>query len=168
MYVLGLSFRVCAGGRRPILAAARLLWSAGCLSFLLHAMAAFHFYHHWSHQAAYEATSRETAEVVGFDWGGGLYANYAFALLWVADAGWWWFAPDRYLSRPRWLEWTVQGYFGFIAFNATVVFGTGTIRWIGLGACMGLALVLGYSRQWHRLTASKPDDATDPGTPPDR
>ena len=29
-------------------------------------------------------------ELVGFEWGAGLYANYAFTLLWLADASCWW------------------------------------------------------------------------------
>ena len=88
LYVLGLVVRLMAAGRRPWPNLARLCWSAGCLAFLLHVVSAFHFSHHWSHRAAYEATARQTAEVVGLDWGGGLYANYAFAALWAADVCW--------------------------------------------------------------------------------
>src|SRR5215471_9659500 len=98
LYVLGLALRVRATGHRTWLDMARLCWTAGCLAFLLHTAAAFHFYHHWSHRAAYEATARRTAEVVGLDWGGGLYANYAFAALWTADVCWWWLSPERYLA----------------------------------------------------------------------
>src|SRR5262245_10761780 len=84
LYVLALALRIGAWKRpRPDLA--RLSWTVGCLAFLLHVGCAFQFYHHWSHRAAYEATARQTAEVVGLDWGGGLYANYAFAAVWVAD-----------------------------------------------------------------------------------
>jgi hypothetical protein len=146
LYVLGLALRVGAAGRRPWLASARLAWTAGCSAFLLHVACAFQFYHQWSHRAAYEATARQTAEVVGIDGGGGLYANYAFAALWAADAGWWWLRPARYLARPRGLEWAVQGFLGFIAFNATVVFGAGAVRWLGLAACLFLAAELGYAR----------------------
>jgi hypothetical protein len=42
----------------------------------------------------------------------------------------------------------VQAFLAFIAFNVTVVFGTGTIRWLGLLACVFLAL-LGFSA-WRR------------------
>jgi hypothetical protein len=110
---------------------------------LLHTACAFQFYHHWSHRAAYEATARQTAEVVGLSWGGGLYANYVFAALWAADACWWWYGPESCLARPRSLEWAVQGFLGFIAFNATVVFGTGAVRWMGLAACLFLAALWG-------------------------
>src|SRR5262245_656128 len=60
---------------------ARGAWTAGCVLYLLHVVAAFHYYHHWSHDAAYESTARQTADVVGVHWGGGLYVNYAFTLV---------------------------------------------------------------------------------------
>jgi hypothetical protein len=145
LYVLALVLRLRAAGRRPRLNMARVLWTAGCLAFLLHTACAFQFYHHWSHAAAYEATARQTAQVVGLDWGGGLYANYAFAALWIIDACCWWLRPQHYIQRPRALEWAVQGFMAFIAFNATVVFGTGAIRWAGLAASLSLAAVVGYT-----------------------
>jgi hypothetical protein len=151
LYVLAMALRASAVGRRSRLALARLLWTAGCLAFLLHTAFAFQFYHHWSHRAAYEATARQTADVVGFDWGGGLYANYVFAAVWTVDACWWWFSPQRYVARPRGLEWAVQGFLGFMAFNATVVFGAGAIRWMGLAACLFLVTVLRYTRNRGKL-----------------
>jgi hypothetical protein len=104
LYVLGLALRLSAAGGRPRLDIARLFWTAGCLAFLLHTGCAFHFYHHWNHHAAYGATARRTAEVVGLNWGGGLYANYGFFALWTADACWWWCRPVGYLARARGLE----------------------------------------------------------------
>jgi hypothetical protein len=145
LYVLALALRAASAKRRPRPGLARLFWTVGCLAFLLHVGCAFQFYHHWSHRAAYEATARRTAEVVGLDWGGGLYANYAFAAVWVADVCWWWWSPERYLARPRGVEWAVQGFLGFIAFNAAVVFGAGAVRWLGLAACLFLAALLGYT-----------------------
>jgi hypothetical protein len=117
---------------------ARLIWTAGCIAFLLHIVAAFHFVHHWSHGAAYTETARQTAEVVGFDWGGGLYFNYLFAVVWLGEVIWWWANPNGYESRLRWIEWLLQGFLAFIVFNATVVFGHGAIRWAGLAGCLVL------------------------------
>jgi hypothetical protein len=139
LYVTALAIRILAQGRQSRFDLARYLWTAGCVAFLLHVACAFHFFHLWSHAAAYAETARQTTEVVGIDWGGGLYANYAFVLVWLADAVWWWVNPDRYLSRPRWVEWAVQSFMAFIAFNATVVFGSGAIRWFGLAGCVLLA-----------------------------
>jgi hypothetical protein len=70
--------------------AARIAWTVACLSLLAHFACAFHFYHHWSHDTAYRVTARQTAELFGLDWGGGLYLNYALLVGWVADVVWWW------------------------------------------------------------------------------
>ncbi len=147
LYVLGLSRRVNAFGRPSWLAWARLAWTGGCFAFLLHIACAFQFYHHWSHAAAYETTTRQTAEVIGLDWGGGLYANYVFALVWTADACWWWLRPKSYQARPRIVEGAAQGFLGFIAFNSTVVFGQGAIRYFGLVACLLLAVLCWYMKR---------------------
>src|SRR5438094_2949407 len=85
LYVLGLALRLKAGGDWQQLAWARLAWTAGCVVFLAHVACAFQFTYQWSHAVAYAATAKRTAEVAGFDWGGGLYANYAFTVLWAAD-----------------------------------------------------------------------------------
>src|SRR5262245_50800254 len=148
LYVLSLILRWAAGGSQR-LAWARLAWTAGFLAFLFHVVFAFQFYHHWSHVAAYEATARQTEDVVGLAWGGGIYANYAFVVLWGADVCWWWYRPQSYLARSRGIEWAVQGFLAFIAFNATVVFGTGAIRWVGLIVSLLLPAVVGYSC-WRR------------------
>ena len=143
LYVLGLALRANANGTRSKLTWARTAWTVGCLLFLFHVACAFQFYHHWSHTAAYAATAERTAELVGLAWGGGLYANYAFTLLWVADAIWWWCGLERYETRSRVVNWAVHVFLGFMAFNGTVVFGTWTIRWLGVGACVLLAAMWG-------------------------
>jgi hypothetical protein len=141
LYVLSLALRLRAAGRRCRLEVARCAWAGGWVFFLLHVVCAFEFYHDWSHQLAYQSTARETAEVVGLDWGGGLYANYAFALVWLGDVLWWCFRSESYLARRPAVEWIVQGFLGFIALNATVVFGQGMIRWFGLAGCALLAAI---------------------------
>jgi len=136
LYVLALIVPRAVRGRRPGLNWSRCTWSAGCFVYLLHVACAFQLVHHWSHAEANAATARQTAEVVGLDWGGGLYANYAFTLLWLGDVCWWWLAPERYETRSRFIECSVQAFLGFMWFNATVVFGMGIARWLGLGACL--------------------------------
>ena len=119
----------------------RVGWTLGCAVYLVHVACAFHYYHHWSHAEAFAFTADQTAKMTGLDWGGGLYVNYAFTLVWLLDAAWWWASMERYLKRPRWIEWLVQGFLGFIAFNATVVFAEGFSRWFGIGACVLLAAI---------------------------
>jgi hypothetical protein len=141
LYVTGIALRVRAGGRRSWLVPARLSWAAGCAFFFVHVGCAFQFYHAWSHRAAYEETARQAAQVVGLAWGWGLYVNYAFAGVWAADALWWLSWPECYQARSRVTEGAVQGFLAFVAFNATVVFGTGAIRWAGLTAALLVALI---------------------------
>lgn len=126
----------------------RIAWSAGCLFYLAHVVCAFAYFHRWSHDEAFAATARQTAETVGFDWGGGLYVNYVFTLVWTADVIWWWSSAASYHARPRWLHAIIHAFLGFIVFNATVVFATGFSRWFGVLACALLAFIYGrrYSR----------------------
>jgi hypothetical protein len=121
--------------------AARLAWTIACVSLLVHVACAYHFYHGWSQDSAYRETARQTAEVFGLDWGGGLYINYALMACWVADVAWWWRGLDIYRRRPRAMVAIWQGFLMFIFFNATVVFGAGPIRFAGLFLCLGLCLL---------------------------
>jgi hypothetical protein len=164
LYVLSLAIRLAARGRCVWLAPARWAWTFGCVLFTIHVLCAFHFYHSWSHDAAYAATAERTAEVVGLSWGGGLFANYLFLVVWAADAGWWWTAPKRYECRSRLAEWAVQGFLGFMAFHATVVFGQGLIRWFGVAACVVLAAWTAALR-YNRRSATEHPPGTGPASP---
>src|SRR5437868_5879863 len=86
LYAATLGLRLAAPSRPR---AARLLWTAGCVLFLAHVAAAFHYFHGWSHARAYRDTAQRTAELFGTYWGGGLYLNYLFTLAWAADVAWW-------------------------------------------------------------------------------
>jgi len=129
---------------------ARLVWTVSCIGLLIHVILAFHYYHGWSQESAYRETARQTAEVFGFDWGGGLFINYAFISAWVLDVAWWWLWRDSYRRRPRLLTITWQGFLLFIFFNATVVFVAGPLRWIGTALCGALVILWGVGRQFRR------------------
>src|SRR4051812_40213125 len=129
--------------------ATRCIWTLGCGLFVAHVMAAFGYYHHFSHQAAYDDTARQTQELLGFSFGGGIYFSYVFLGIWVADVLWRWMSP---LTRPRWLDWPLHAYMAFIAFNGAIVFKGGVSRWAGITACM-LLVVLALKRRC-RLPAS--------------
>ena len=77
--------------------------------------------------------------MIGFDWGGGLYLNYLFTIVWIADVVWWWGGVERYRCRSRLVLAIMHGFLFFIVVNATVVFGAGAIRWFGLAACLWVA-----------------------------
>jgi hypothetical protein len=125
-----------AAGRGP----ARWLWTAACGMLWIHVACAFQFQHHWSHAEAYAHTARQTAACTGLDWGGGLYFNYLLMLVWAFDAAWWWVRPRSYHDRPALFGRLVGGFAAFMVFNATVVFGSGPLRWLALGVILGLAV----------------------------
>lgn len=132
-----------ANASRRQLAFARAAWSLGCLCYLAHVASAFHYFHHWSHAAAVERTADQTDLVIGWRWGGGLYVNYLFTGVWLADTIAKWLPWPGGKPRPRWLEIAIQAFMWFMVFNATVVFGHGPVRWFGLVGCLWLLAVAG-------------------------
>lgn len=139
-YAAALALRLAAPARRGM---ARAVWTAGCLLFLAHVACAFQFYHAWSHARAYAETARQTREMTGWDWGGGLWLNYLFALAWVADvAYWWWGGLDAYQRKSAALSVALQAFLAFMAFNGAVVFAARPTRWVGLAISIVLLLLL--------------------------
>jgi hypothetical protein len=145
-YAVGSVIFASARTRAQWDAAARVVWTVACASLIAHFISAFQFYHGWSHAAAYRDTARQTQEVFGFDWGGGLFINYALLIAWIVDIGWWWRSGlDSYRKRPWPLVAAWHGLLIFIIFNATVVFGNGLVRWLGLAICLLLTLTWLYT-----------------------
>ena len=119
--------------RRPPAAWARQVWLLGGLVYLGHVAAAFGIHHDWSHAAAYAYTAARTDAYFGLDWGGGLWVNYAFTVIWVAEGLWWRLAPAHYARRPPALTTAVRGVFLFMIANGAVVFVSGPRRVLGIG-----------------------------------
>lgn len=115
----------------------RNLWSSACVLMTVHVMAAFHWDHGWSHVAALRHTAEQTARVTGIHWGGGLYFNYLFLGMWIADVIGLWRSSAHVDSRfHRFFRLVLV----FMAVNATVVFGPDWWFW-PVGA-VGIATVL--------------------------
>jgi hypothetical protein len=110
----------------------RMLWTIGAVLATIHSAAAFKVFHGWSHDAALVATARQTLAVTGIDWGGGLYFNYAFVGVWLADALWWWIAPRSHESRPPVIGAVVRGFLFFMFLNGAVIFADGWMRVLGI------------------------------------
>jgi hypothetical protein len=149
-YVLALS--ALLGRTRGGLA--RGLWTLGFLCYLAHVAAAFHYYHDWSHSAAYRATARQTDAAFGLDWGGGLWLNYLFTAAWAVDVACWWEAgPDHHRARPRSITATLHAFMAFMWFNAAIVFApAGPYRLVALTA--GTLLLFWWaSGRAHRAAA---------------
>lgn len=147
-YAVGAAIFALSHNRPKWDSSARLIWTIACISLVAHVASAFHFYHQWSHNAAYRETARQTYEVFGVNWGGGIYFNYALLVLWILDVGWWWFGGLLAYRRRSWLlavAWHL--FLIFMFFNATVIFGTGFVRWLGLGVCFGLCVLWWIA--WH-------------------
>ena len=148
-YAVGASAYLLGRGRRSWDAAARTAWAVGCASLIAHVAFANHFHHNWSQTSVYRETARETAEVTGLEWGGGMFINYALVLGWIIDVAWWRLKGlVAYRNRPAWLSAAWHGFLFFIVFNATVVFKSGLLRWIGLGLCSWLAFLAIRSRPY--------------------
>ena len=110
----------------------RVLWSLGCLFMWGHALAAFHFYHHWSHANAVELTAKETEAVLGEPFGNGIWFSYALLVVWAIDAVLCWIPQFNDSRLRRLLSWSVHLYAFFILFNGTVIFESGPVRWGGI------------------------------------
>jgi hypothetical protein len=127
-----------AGLRHPSGRTFRLVWLAGAVFLLVHLLAAFHFKHGWSHATAYADTARQTREVTGLDWGGGVYLNYLLVIVWLADA------TSRVRTNPIVLSLVLRRvltvFYAFMWFNAAVVFVRNPMRWVGAAAFVLLAV----------------------------
>jgi len=129
----------------------RIFWSAGGLFMFVHVVSAFHFYHGWSHRRAWDDTAKQTQELLGWAFGGGIFFSYLFVLAWLLDSLWWWISPLSFAHRPPWLHWTLHAYLAFIVFNGAIVFEAGATRWIGL--CVTPVLVwISYRRYRNRAS----------------
>jgi hypothetical protein len=117
----------------------RMIWSFGCLAFLVHVWSAFQFHHHWSHSSAFEVTAQRTEEMLGFRFGEGIYFSYVFTLLWLLDVAWMWFSPESYRKRKLPFSIAIDCFLAFIAFNGAVIFEGGVTRWLGIPIAAVLA-----------------------------
>ena len=129
--------------------AARGLWTLGFAMAVLHVALAFHLRHRWSHSAALAETARQTEELLGYRFGGGVYVNYAFLIVWAADVCWWWWRPASFSKRSPALDRIVRLFLFFIFVNGAIVFAHGAVRGFGLLALLvlGVAWYVGRHRE---------------------
>jgi len=132
--------------------AARLPWAAGCAFYLAHVAAAFNGAYRWSHAVAVQETARQTRDLFGLDWGGGIWFNYLFTAIWTAGAIWWLAAPASRALRPSWIGTAMHLYMAWMFINGAVVFPQGPTRWIA--AATAAAILVYYGVQWNRTTTT--------------
>ena len=114
---------------------------AGLLLALVHTAISFHVVHDWVHADAVRSTALQTAAMYGVAVGWGVYVNYLFFAVWLADAWWWRAAPVGYV-RPSAAVWSLRIFYLIVLFNAAVVFAAGWRR------LLGLVLVSWLARVW--------------------
>jgi hypothetical protein len=132
---------------------ARAIWTIGIALAVIHVVLAFHWVYGWSHEAAVQATARQTAARFGWGWRGGIFVNYVFLTLWLADVCWWWRAPASHASRPVRIEMARRALFTFMFVNGAVIFASGIGRLAGIAS---VALVL---LAWVARTPQRPCSA---------
>jgi hypothetical protein len=122
----------------------RILWMIGALLMLAHSIAAFGVFYNWSHEAGVAATARQTHAMTGVASGAGIFVNYAFVGIWLADAAWRWFNPASYRTRPRTVSHGLRAWFVFMFLNGAIVFADGLMR------ILGIACVTAVAAAWYR------------------
>lgn len=122
--------------RRDRFEISRSLNTAGCVCFLGHVAAAFHYFYNWSNADAYAETARQSKALTGWDSGDGLYLNYLFALVWLGEVTWVRISPMSYSARAAFWGWTVRAFFLFMIFDGAFVFARSNMRWFGLVLCL--------------------------------
>jgi len=118
-----------------------------------HVGLAFGLEHGWSHTLAVRETARQTEEVFGWDWGGGVWVNYFCLIVWNTDAARMWITPGFQQQRGVWF-WAVNGFLAVIVISGTVVFAS---RWWGVFLAASLLLTLiPMSVRWPRQSSRVP------------
>lgn len=123
----------------PLDHVARASWTLGITLALVHVALAFQLVYAWDHDAAVAATAQQTGDLTGWRWRGGIFVNYVFLAMWLADTCWWWIAPQARAARSKSLELARLAFFMFMFVNGAVVFASGIGRIVGM---MSVALVV--------------------------
>lgn len=144
---------------------ARGFWTLGCALFLTHVAGAFHFAHGWSHEHALQYTADQTELLTGWRFGGGLYFNYAFGLMWLVDVLMSWANASRrgvMSELPEAHEATVSGvhplrifwlaFFLFMVVNGAIVFAAGATRRVTAGGLVLIIVLAAFRWQRSRTT----------------
>jgi hypothetical protein len=113
---------------------ARAAWTIGIVFAAIHVGLAFQWVYHWNHEAAVEATVKQAAARFGWGWRGGIYVNYVFLAMWLADVSWWWMAPATHATRPLQMERARLVFFTFMFLNGAVIFASGIGRLAGIAS----------------------------------
>ncbi|MCO8125097.1 hypothetical protein NHH03_25400 [Stieleria sp. TO1_6] len=112
-------------------------WLIGALCVCVHIAASYGYVHHWDHAAALQATAIESQRVTGISAAWGVYVNFAFAMIWLFYSA----AMLRLRRRLAGWDTAVFLFTGGIVLMASVVFESGTVRWMSLAGFAVLAVI---------------------------
>jgi hypothetical protein len=137
-------FVLAQHGRRHLAAGRPSRWAAWAdaigLSFcVIHIAIAMGAVHGWSHAAAAASTAAQTDAIYGLRWGGGMYVNYLFVLVWTVDASVAHARPRRWSTSPA-ARWSIRIFYAIVIANAAVVFARASMRVAGLVLLVMLVL----------------------------
>ena len=124
--------------------------AAGLALMAAHIVIAMAWRHGWSHASSVVATAQQTREVYGLDWGGGVYVNYVFAIVWGLSLVPW----VRGAGVPRFWVLITRAFFLIVIANAAIVFAAGWRR--ALGALIVAALLYAWTRPGTRRAQARP------------
>ena len=119
-----------------------LISAVGAVFLATHIALAMSLVHNWSHASTVAATAAQTEATYGLSWGGGVFVNYLFLAVWIAELTAWRSAPAKYAARSRSITWTVRAFFFIVIANGAIVFATGWRK--ALGTVLVLVLVASW------------------------
>ena len=121
-----------------------LISAFGAVLLAMHIGLAMSLVHNWSHASTVAATAAQTEAIYGLKWGGGVFVNYLFLGVWIAELVAWRRTPAKYSGRSGAITWTVRAFFFVVIANGAIVFAAGWRR--ALGTLLVLALVAAWRR----------------------
>ena len=120
--------------------AANLVYAVGAFIMAIHIVCSYGIAHEWSHQAALDHTANETLDVVGVAVPHGVYVNFLFLIVYVANGVWRFRLGASRMRRPQVVAIAIDCFLDAIVLMATVVFETGWIRWVMIGFVLAIVL----------------------------
>ena len=113
-------------------------YGLGGVLMVVHVLIAYGMFHHWSHASALAHTAQQTERVVGWSFGGGLYFNFVFVLVYLTDIVWRNRCGGWKNRRPHWLAVGVDLFLWFIVAMSTIVFETGVVRMVAVAGLLAV------------------------------
>ncbi|WP_417377307.1 hypothetical protein [Gimesia maris] len=112
-------------------------WMIGVCLLSVHIAASYGFVYHWSHRASIEAAANDSFQTTGVRAGWGVYVNFFFAAIWLCYS----VEMLTHGVRHRTIDKIIYVFTAAILASATILFETGTIRYLSvLGFLVLIAL----------------------------